>query len=298
MRHFLIRLLNDRRQLILLVLVLSPWPILRWFAAILLSLTTLRLGAKAGSQLALAMIASILLFVTFNKIGRIPASVQVINVLLLLALSVVLRLTGSWLLLLQGMSVLGLMSVALVHLLYPDVAVFWSAFLKPELVTLKSLPAALSGGLTDTEAAGLLDRLAHVATGLQVMILTAAALLNVAFGRYLQALLYNPGGLKAELYRLRLSPLYALLLMIVLLITWIFGQSVLVDCVSVVLLPLVVSGLSLVHYLTARSSRQSLWLVFCYIALLLFPPEVLVLLISASFIDAWWNIRQRYALNR
>lgn len=298
MRNFLLRILTNRSQLFLLVLFLSTLPILRWFAAILLALATLRQGAKVGSQLVLAMVLPVLLLVVFSKIGGLPATTQVVNVLMLFGLSCLLRAYGSWQQLLQCLTFLGLAVVIVVHGFYPDIATTWQALLKPELATLKALPAALSGGLSEAELPAMLQRIARVATGLQVMVVSAMLLVNVAFGRYVQAALYNPGGLKAELYQLRLSKCYASVLVGLLVIALLSRQAIVLDCLAVVVLPLIVSGLSLVHYLTARSSRQSLWLVFCYIALLLFPPEVLVLLVGASLTDAWWNVRQRYALKR
>ena len=281
MRDFILRLLNNRTQLLLMVLFLSALPILRWFAAILLALVTL---------------VPVLLLIVMGKIGAIPAVGQVVSVLLLFGLSWVLRSTGSWLLLLQLLTVLGLVVVALVHGFNPHVASMWQASLKPTLVTLKSLPAVLSSTLDDQDMPQLLDRIAQVATGLQVMLVSAASLLNVVFGRYLQASLFNPGGLKKELYHIHLTPFYASVLLGVILVGMLFGPPWLLDCLGVALLPFIAAGLSLLHYLTARSSRQSLWLVFCYVALLLFPPEVLAVLIGASFIDAWWNLRQRYVL--
>jgi hypothetical protein len=296
MRNFLLRLLHNRPQLLLLVLVLSAFPILRWFAVLLLALVTLRQGAKVGSQLVLAMMIPSLLLLFVSKEALIPVCSQLFETLLLFALAWLLRTTHSWLLLLQLLTMVGLVVVAGVHWVNPDIAATWFSVLKQEFALLKELP--MMAVLEGQDIPLILDRLSHFSTGLQWMVLSAAALVNLAFGRYVQALLYNPGGLKQELYALHLQPVFASLMVGVMMLATFSQQPLLLDCLGVLMLPLVASGLSLLHYWTARFSWQSLWLVLFYIALLLFPPQGLLLLIGASFVDAWWNIRQRYAFKR
>ncbi len=298
MRNWLLSLLINRRQVFFLVLFLSTLPILRWFALILLSLVTLRLGAKAGSQLVCAILIPIVLQLTYSKVGLLPILGQVANIGLLFGLSLLLSLTRSWLMLLQCLTVLGLLVVLGVHVLYPDIANFWQALLTPEFASLKSLPAFFKAAVSEQDMPALLAYVSRLATGLDVMVISAAALVNVIFGRYVQASLFNPGGLKKELYHIHLSPLYASALLLILILGLMTHISLLLDCVGVVLLPLMVAGLSLVHYLTAQTRHQSMWLVFCYCALLLLSSEVLVILIGVGFVDAWWNIRQRYVFKR
>lgn len=297
MRPFLLRLLERQSRLWVLVLFLSMLPVLRWVAAILVALATLRFGAKIGGRLVVAMALPFLLLLLFDRGVLIPVLSQLIEILLLFGLALLLRSTQSWLLLLQSISVGGLILVTLVHWLNPEIASSWAHFLKPEFELLSNtLFKHISVMVTvdNEDQTLLLDSLARFATGLEILVLSASALFNLAFGRYLQATLYNPGGLKRELYALRLSPVFASLLVGLLIVTLWTQQVVLLDYLAVVVLPLVITGFSLLHCLTARFSWQSLWLVFCYIALVLFPPQVLVLLIGASFVDAWWNIRQRF----
>ncbi len=298
MRNWLLNLTMQRRQVFFLVLFLSTLPILRWFALILLSLVTLRCGAKAGSQLVLAIVIPLALQLTYSKLGLLPLLGQVANVSLLFVLSLLLHTTRSWLVVLQVLTVLGLVVVLGVHVVYPDIANFWHSLLTSEFANLNTLPAFFSGAVSEQDMPALLAYVSRLATGLDVMVLSAAALVNVSLGRYLQATLFNPGGLKKELYQIHLSPLYASALILILILGLMTHLSLLLDCVGVVLLPLTVAGLSLMHYLTAQTRHQSVWLVFCYCALLLLSSEVFVILIGASFVDAWWNIRQRYVFKR
>lgn len=297
MRHFLLRLIHlPSHQLSLLVLVLSALPLLHWCAAILLALVTLRQGIKTGCLLALAMTISALLLVVLHQGQWLVAVNQVVAVWLLWGSAGLVRATHSWVLLLQLLTVLGLAVVVMVHWVNPDIAHAWLAFVKTQAASLQGSPMMVSYHLNDNPA--LLDQLTHFATGIEVMTVSAVLLVTLMVARWLQALLYNPGGLKQELYFIHLQPVFASVLLAVMIAAVFSQQYVLMDCLGVVLLPLLVSGLSLMHYLTARVVWQGLWLVFCYGLLVLFSPQVLMILIGAGFVDAWWNIRQRHLFKR
>lgn len=296
MRSFLLRLLDHRSRLWCVVLVLSMLPILRWLAAILMAVTTLRRGAKDGGLLVLATVLPFLLLV-FNQEMWLPVLNQLIETLLLFGLALLLRSYQSWLLLLETVTVLGVIVVGVVHWLNPNIIATWQQFLQSEFDLLaksvfKSVPSIAD--LDATSITQMVESFARYTTGLEIVVVSVSTLFNLAVSRYVQATLYNPGGLRRELYALRLPRLLAsILVAIALLAVW-TQQAILLDCLSVLLLPLVIAGLSLLHSMTAHSKWQSLWLVICYIALLLFPPQVLILLIGASLTDAWWNVRQRF----
>lgn len=296
MRPFLLRLLDHRSRLWFVVLVLSMLPVLRWLAAVLMAVTTLRRGAKEGGLLVLAMVLPFLL-VSLNKQLLIPIASQLTETLLLFGLALLLRSQQSWLLLLETVTVLGVIVVAVVHWLNPDIVTTWQQFLQPEFEFLadslfKNVPTIAS--LDAASTAEMLKNLARFATGLEIAVVSVSTLLNLVISRYVQAALYNPGGLRRELYALRLPRLLASILVALAVLAIWTRQAVLLDCLGVFVLPLTIAGLSLLHCMTARSKWQSVWLVICYIALVLFPPQVLILLIGASLIDAWWNVRQRF----
>ena len=279
MRPFLLRLLDHRSRLWCVVLVLSMLPILRWVAAVLMARTTLRRGAKDGGLLVLAMVLPFLLF-SFNKTMFIPIISQLAETVLLFGLALLLRSQQSWVLLLEVVTIVGVIIVGVVHWLNPDIAATWQQFLQPQFDLLanslfKDVPAI--AGLDAASGTQMLANLARFATGLEVVMVAVSTLFNLAMSRYVQAALYNPGGLRRELYALRLPRLLASVLIVIALLALWTGQTILLDCLGVLLLPLTLAGLSLLHCMTAHSKWQSVWLVICYIALVLFPPQVLVL---------------------
>jgi len=124
------------------------------------------------------------------------------------------------------------------------------------------------------------------------------ALLCLILGRYWQAMLYNPGGLRRELHRLRLPlPLaltLALLWLSLLLLERYGGPEYGWRGYELMLaLPLLVAGLALVHALAAQWDTV-FGLVLFYAALILIPP-LRTLLVLAAAADSQWNFRARFA---
>ncbi len=124
------------------------------------------------------------------------------------------------------------------------------------------------------------------------------ALLCLILGRYWQAMLYNPGGLRRELHRLRLPlplalALVALWLSLLLLARQGGAEYAWKGYESILALPLLVAGLALVHALAARWDTV-FGLVLFYAALFLIPP-LRTLLVLAAAADSQWDFRARFA---
>ncbi len=115
--------------------------------------------------------------------------------------------------------------------------------------------------------------------------------LAVMLARWWQALLYNPGGFRSEMWQLRLSPVVAIgLVMVMLLLSKIGGDYRFwaVMCV----MPIVIAGLALVHGTVGRLGLGRVWLIVFYVALLVLRP-LWVALILVAIVDSWIDIRRR-----
>lgn len=132
-------------------------------------------------------------------------------------------------------------------------------------------------------------------TGLiaSIMILTASASLLLA--RWWQALLYGPGEFQREFHALRLSKLSAVVLMVGVVICF-TGSADYLTWVNVIGLPLLLSGIALIHHTVAVAQLGGHWLVIFYVGLLLGPLSTL--LVGLGFLDSMLDLRARLAARK
>lgn len=108
--------------------------------------------------------------------------------------------------------------------------------------------------------------------------------------RWMQAVLYNPGGFKQEFHNLRVEQKVALALIVILLLSS-FGIVVPEAWVLYFVLPLLFSGIALTHAVVAKKKLSSMWLVTFYILLML--PVVVQILVLLALVDSWYDFRSR-----
>jgi hypothetical protein len=116
------------------------------------------------------------------------------------------------------------------------------------------------------------------------------AIVLLMASRWMQAVLFNPGGFQVEFHQLRIRQKVALGLLGLMFLAN-FGLLLLESWVMYFSLPLVFSGVALVHAAVARKKLSTMWLTAFY-ALLVLPisRELLVLL---AIVDSWYNFRSR-----
>ncbi|MFI2811922.1 hypothetical protein [Microbulbifer sp. YPW16] len=163
-----------------------------------------------------------------------------------------------------------------------------------------------SGGLLETllqaatESGGAqADQLRQVfnsealATGYLALVSAITATLALVLGRWWQALLYNPGGLREEFHQLRMPlPLAATAMLL-----WVFCLLTpgLAFWGAVVAFPLVLAGIALIHSLVAQRGWGRGPLVAMYVALVIAALPLAGFLCGLALIDSWIDIRGRSA---
>ncbi|MFT6552362.1 MAG: hypothetical protein ACJA1I_002414 [Zhongshania marina] len=115
--------------------------------------------------------------------------------------------------------------------------------------------------------------------------------LAVMLARWWQALLYNPGGFRLEMWQLRLSPAVTIGLVATMLLLSKIGGDYRFWAVMCVM-PIVIAGLALVHGVVGRLGLGRAWLIVFYVALLMLRP-LWVALILIAIVDSWIDIRRR-----
>ncbi len=257
-------------------------------------LVVLRKGLVEGGIVALWAVLPpvVMLFASGMNPAMVWASVfTVVSVLVGAAL---LAQSQSWSITLKGVIGLSLFFGLFMHVFLPgDVASVRNSLVEmfaqiqvqtssPELKP-ADLPV-LAFELSDLFVSGLLA---------WVIALTAMAALLLA--RWWQSLLYNKGGFSAEFQSLRFDKLSALVLFVGVTGCYFLGQEY-VAWGNLVGLPLLISGIALVHHAVAFTQIGRVWLVIFYIGLVVLLGPLSAVLVGLGFLDSIMNFRSRLAM--
>ena len=156
----------------------------------------------------------------------------------------------------------------------------------------------VEAGLFDqTQSAEAVAQLSPLMCG----VVAAGFLLQLLSGLYLarwwQALLYNPGGFSAEFRQLRLHRILGLLGAIAMGLWLIpgFVPPAWVSCLGLVVLSVfLLQGLAVAHGVFGSMPGSQRWLVATYVLLLLFLPQMAMVLVTIGLLDVWMDFRGRF----
>lgn len=199
----------------------------------------------------------------------------------------VLRQTASWPRMLVAASALGMAISVVLGVIAPDTAAELRQLAQQMTATLGQSDPQLSDLLTP-------DALYEVLLGGLVAGHLGSALTSLLIARWWQALLFNPGGLRAEFHQLRLPRLFAVAALVVLIAGGSLSQELL-RWLPVVVLPLMLAGVALVHGVVAKRDLGRSWLIAFYAMAFLAGPYLLSLLILLAVADSFVDIRGRIA---
>jgi hypothetical protein len=255
-------------------------PLLFWVGTAVVGLVILRLGIRQGLNVGLWALLPAL---GWSWFGQDPtALVVLLEVMLMTAL---LRVTSSWDKALCGGTFLAIVTGLALPSLYPglmDILVqtgvqFYQQY---NADVAQALGSNLESVIRQTMSASMAGTYLALAVGMTLL------------ARGWQAALYNPGGLRTEFHRLRLSPVFAVVFAATMVIGPVLGlNAVLLAWAAGT--PLFLAGLALVHGVVALKKLSRQWLVMFYVALVLLGPSLMILLVVLAFVDSWLNIRGR-----
>lgn len=190
----------------------------------------------------------------------------------------------------QGVLVLGLLVIIAQYVQAGDPVEQWRSLLEPftqSLVEAQVVEAERQQDLVEVMARWMPGA---VAAGffLQVM-----ASLFVA--RWWQAMLYNPGGFRAEFHQLRMPRILAVITLVVLLFqAGVADLGVFADYLAMLMMAAwFLQGLSLAHGVLGSMKANSGWLIGIYFLLIFAMPHAVTALAAAGFADAWFDFRAR-----
>jgi len=277
-------IMRGRVQATLVVVGCAALPLMVWLSAAAGCLVLLRRGPKDAFGVLLWALLPALVWWFFGE----PRTLMVL--LGSLGLAACLRSGMAWNRVLLVSVALGLVFGVVLG------AVFREPIEEFSQVLQQHLPDMLEGlyqQMSIEERARLGSLITPVLIGLIAAMMQALSLLALMLGRYWQAVLYNPGGFGSEFREIRIPLWPAVVLLACMLIGPNFGSQVamLTPLCSV---PLLISGLALVHGLVAQKRLARFWLVGMYVTLLPFMQLIYLLLVVAAIVDSLIDFRGRF----
>jgi hypothetical protein len=279
-----------------LLALLSPLTApLSYLSGCAVALVTLRQGPQRGA-LALLTTAAATAVLGELAIGSfVPAVVFTLALWVpLWLLAAVLHYTRSLALTVQLGGVLGLVWVGAMHGWLDNPAQWWRGVLEDLRPALEQ--AEQRAGVKQ-DVGPLLDAVAAQLTGALAAVLALSTVLNLMLARWWQAVVFNPGGFRAEFQSLRLDHVAAGAAVVLVVLALVGGAglaAVAADMLWVVVAIYLLAGLGLVHGIVARTKAHVGWLVVIYAALTVAPVYATLLVAFLALADSWLDLRRYF----
>lgn len=302
LRRFTDFVLQGRVQTMALAFVCAFVPLIGSIGILMAALITLRKNAFDGVLVTLAATVPYLLaYIGYPAEAHTDVTLLIIvamcasNLLTWLG-AVVLRRHGNWSLVIEAATFLGVLCVVAIHLMSPDIQQWWQT----QLTDYFTKNAALMDVATRPDVAAiqadLVQRAKVYATGLTVTSVLFNALLQLALARWWQAVMFNPGGLRTELWRIRLG-YAAVILLAILFGLALFDNQTSLDALTIQFAAFGAAGLSLIHCLIGTTQRLqgSGWVVLMLVyaaTIFLFPLSAVIITVIA-LLDTLFDFRKR-----
>ncbi|SFM12459.1 hypothetical protein [Halopseudomonas yangmingensis] len=274
--------MRGRREATLVVGVALAVPLMFWLGAAVMALVILRRGLNDALPVALW--------------GGLPAvvwavlgdSTPLLVLVSVIALSHLLRQRRSWALVLLVSVPLGLLMALLLMSLMHDVLQQVAAhFIEVWPKVLQDMGHQVDEQLTARIQPLVMPLMAGLLAATHVLF----ALGSLMLGRSMQARLYNPGGFREEFHALRLPPLAAFGLAVLVLLS--LQAADLAMLFPLAVLPLLLSGVALVHGLIGLKQLNTGWLIGFYLFALFMLQIAFVLIMLFACIDSLFDFRGR-----
>ncbi len=282
-------------------------PPVSWLSAAAVVLVTLVNGYRQGLYTtAIAFVGAtlfaILIFSNMAGAGEFSPAVALEIVLYFVLLiwlpawlvATVLKKTVSLSFTLQVLTVASLLAVVMFYLWYPDIGELWRGQLDQMVAQLSGEVASQVDDETLSALQVIENGVIRLLPGLLVVSVMLGTLTSLLLGRWWQAVYFNPGGFAREFQSLSLGKISALLALAITVLSLLQGSFLVYSLLMVVLITYYIQGTAILHAVFRIRQWHTAWLVLVY-GLIMFLPQVMLLLIFAGLADSWLDIRQRLA---
>ena len=278
MRALAERVMMGPRHAIVLTVVLNaiPLPPVQFVGIALIALVYLRLGSQSGLMVAGWSLVPLGLWTVI--LGGPPITLALLFVVMIGAQ--VLRQADSW----RGVMIVAVFHGALLTLIVAPFAAEWFRQMLAPAVAFQE-PYAPEGITTRQLYDNALAYFgaAHALLFVGVMMLA----------RWWQSVLYNPQAFGREMRGLRLTPMFVIGLIVVAVLCIVAGIP---QSIVMLFVPLLVSGLALIHWLVADRQLGAGPLVVLYVVLLVLNQLAIPLVMLLSLLDSSFDLRKRLAV--
>jgi hypothetical protein len=251
-------------------------------------LVSLRKGSREGVVVLLWAALPLIASYFFDQ-GSSPLTfVSGLSLLMTLIAANVLRVTGSWQwTILTSMLTAMMVMFAIALLLSTDVDLLVDRL------------STMFAELAQQQSAQVEPFIASrpLVLGLGALMLAVSTILCLFVSRWWQAMLYNPGGFGEEFRQLRLD-VRAAGLSIIAFVVALYLPTEYRFWAELMVLPLLLSGLSLMHYGVNVAALGKAWLVFMYVGLVVSGPVIGGLLVGLGLADSLLNLRLRLTASK
>ncbi|MEE9421771.1 MAG: hypothetical protein V3V50_01300 [Gammaproteobacteria bacterium] len=256
-----------------------------------LALYTLSNGGRDGA-LVLAGAALALGGLSAMVVGHfLPGLVMLVYWLPVWLAAVILRDTRSLAWSVMALTVLATLVVVLMFIAMGDPTAWWTQQLQPLAKMLDENPELAR----QAQLKIWIEQLPGMMTGLLAAGMIFACLISLLIGRWWQSLLVNPGGLRQEFYEFRLAKsmsLAGVLFFAVASVKMGWVSELFLQLSLVMMMPFLLSGLAMLHAISAARKLHRGWLIVLYILMGVFP-QVLMLVVVLGAMDPWVDFRSR-----
>ncbi len=262
--------MKGRKQAIIAVLLLGLIPLVNLLSPVVVGLVVLRKGLREATQV---LVWAILPIGGWAIAGD---PVPLIMLLGITGLAGLLRQSESWEFTLLAAIVVGV-CVEIYLRLQPAVL---------DLIFLQMQPYFEANAIQGEQ----LVELRNVMTSFMGAVYMFLAIVLLMLSRWMQAALFNPGGFQKEFHGVRIEQKVALILVGCMLLAN-FGLLIPQSWMLYFILPLMFSGLALIHAVVAAKKLSSLWLAVLYALIVL--PLIANLVVLLALLDSWYDFRTR-----
>ncbi len=263
-------------------------------SAAAVGLPTLRKGALEGAIVMAAALAGVAVVGGILLGGPLQAAGYTLALWApVWLLAILLRESGRLAWALAGASVLAMSMVLAIYTIYGDPGEMWLEELR------RFSKPFLEKGSAEADAELLrrnFEGLSRYMTG----VVAAGSMLTLSFSlliaRWWQALLFNPGGFRAEFASLRAptAAAYAWLGLLALAgVSGGIGAEIAWNLAIPLSMLFLLAGFAVLHAMFSASGNGAFWLVGIYVALIFVSP-LIVLVMLIGFSDSWIDWRRRF----
>jgi hypothetical protein len=262
--------MKGRKQAIMAVLLLGLVPLFNLLSPVVIGLIVLRKGLQeAAYVLAWAIL----------PIGGWAVAGDPLPLIMLFGISGLaglLRVSESWEFTLLAAIGVGV-CVEIYLRLQPAVL---------DLIFVQMQPFFDANGIQEQQLIALRD----VLTSFMGAVYMFLSIVLLMVSRWMQAALFNPGGFQKEFHQLRIEQKVALLLVGLMMLAN-FEILIPASWMLYLILPLLFSGLALIHAVVAAKKLSSMWLAALYALIML--PLIANLVVLIALLDSWYDFRTR-----